>query len=152
MIVGRLSPDAIQIGWALDWLGIILWDLEVFRCCIVSWSVDYNMLFSHIFKIELCCCCPLKELRRRSSHCKQQIVEDWMPIGNIYIYIYIYIYIWVLMCCSYILTCHVCCWECVIMALRIHFKKKKKKALTHIMNNDKSIWMDGFEVSLCNCV
>jgi hypothetical protein len=28
-----------------------------------------------------------KELRRSSSHCKQQIVEDWMPIGNIYEYI-----------------------------------------------------------------
>ncbi len=109
IITGRHSD------WVGSRLGIILWVLEMFHCCIVKCRLQHA--FSHIFEIELCC--ALKELRRRSSHCKQKVVEDWMPIGNIYEYLCVVHISWHVM---YVFVVGVCNND-----IKINLKKEEKK-------------------------
>ncbi len=129
----------IITGGRSDWVGsqfgIILWELEMSPCCIVKCRLQHA--FSHIFEIELHC--PLKELRRRSSHCKQQIVEDWMPIGYIYIkYLCVVLISWHVM--FVVGVCN--------NGIKVN-SKKEEKASTHHEQWQKHGWIWSISMQLC---
>ncbi len=149
MIVERLSPAAVQIGWALDWLGIILWELEMFRCCcccccIVKCRLQHAFFSSHIWDLSFVVVVVLQKSfgEDHQSHLQSNklLKIGWMPIGNIHLSTYV-LFIYLDMSCLLL--------ECVIMSIKIKLKKEEEeKSFDSSFHNDKS--MDGFEVSLCN--